>query len=207
MRQSRAIFLSAIFSCIANNAVLAATPAQQSKCEIASNRYWATHDPDKVFNPGNGNFIIFKFTPIDPRDAPPPDPVKAFVDVETKIVFLVEKDGRHVTATDSAGKLLWRRNPFVDFGMCPYRSAHPYIQWIGPPDGGNGPGWHLDSPSTAKPDSMTNAQIFKMLSGPSEKYPVPKPHKDDRFVGLAFNSSQFGYLNIRNGDFYFTGQN
>jgi hypothetical protein len=34
-----------------------------------------------------------------------------------------------------------------------------------------------------------------------------RPRPGDRFFSLAFNSSQFGYVNIRTGDFYMMGWN
>lgn len=183
----------------------AAVPAQQSKCEISSNKYWATHKLDDTLGKDPPEWP--PFDPVSDGQAPPPNPVEPFRQTESGITFTVEMDGRHIIATDNTGKVLWRRNPFVDFGMCPYRSPHPYIVWIGPPGAGYGAEWHIDSPATARPDAMTNANIVKMLSGLPAKYPVPKPRQDDRFLGLAFDSSQFGYLNIRNGDFYFSGQN
>ncbi|HEY1613822.1 MAG TPA: hypothetical protein VGF97_09055, partial [Rhizomicrobium sp.] len=62
--------------------------------------------------------------------------------------------------------------------------------------------------SIARPDEMTNEQIFSELSKiVNAHWQVKPPIKGDHFIGLAFNSSQMGYVNIRNGDFYFMGQN
>jgi hypothetical protein len=49
------------------------------------------------------------------------------------ILFYVESDGRHISAIDPEGKILWCRDPFVDAGLKPYRVAKPLIVQIGPP--------------------------------------------------------------------------
>jgi hypothetical protein len=36
---------------------------------------------------------------------------------------------------------------------------------------------------------------------------IERPEFTDRFILLNFNSSQYGYLDIRSGDFYEMGQN
>ncbi len=54
---------------------------------------------------------------------------------------------------------------------------------------------------------MINSQIVRQYSKENPYHPQPTPRNGDRFIGLAFNSSQFGYLSIRTGEFYFGGQN
>jgi hypothetical protein len=49
------------------------------------------------------------------------------------ILFYVESDGRHVSALDPVGKILWCRDPFGDAGLKPYRVEKPLIVAIGPP--------------------------------------------------------------------------
>jgi hypothetical protein len=49
------------------------------------------------------------------------------------VLFYVESDGRHVSAIDPGGKILWCRNPFADAGLKPYRVAKPLIVEIGSP--------------------------------------------------------------------------
>src|SRR5271170_836020 len=71
-------------------------------------------------------------------DTSPPNPPSTYRDPDSGIAFYVESDGRHLAAIDANGKLLWVRNPFLDRNLCPYRSAHPYISWIGPPGGSFG---------------------------------------------------------------------
>jgi hypothetical protein len=55
-----------------------------------------------------------------------------YQDPETKIIIYVETDGRHVAAISTDGRLLWRKDPFVDAKMEPYREARPTIAAIGP---------------------------------------------------------------------------
>ena len=47
--------------------------------------------------------------------------------------YYVEVDRRHVVAIGPSGRQLWRRDPFVDAKLQPYRKAHPKIIWIGSP--------------------------------------------------------------------------
>ena len=55
-----------------------------------------------------------------------------YQDPATKIIIYVETDGRHVAAISTDGRLLWRKDPFVDAKMEPYRLARPTIAAIGP---------------------------------------------------------------------------
>jgi hypothetical protein len=55
-----------------------------------------------------------------------------YQDAATKVIIYVETDGRHVAAISPDGKLLWRKDPFVDAKMQPYRLARPTISSIGP---------------------------------------------------------------------------
>jgi hypothetical protein len=89
--------------------------------------------------------------------------------------------------------------------MCPYRTFHPFIYWIGAPGGDYGR--HYLSKFTPTPDAVTNPRIIKELAveiSHGRKSIAPLP--GSRFIGLAFNNSQVGYVNIANGDFYFMGQ-
>lgn len=47
------------------------------------------------------------------------------------VIIYVETDGRHVVAISPDGRILWRRDPFVDAGLVPYRMAHPTIECVG----------------------------------------------------------------------------
>lgn len=138
-------------------------------------------------------------------DASPPEILPPYRDSETGITFKVESDGRHLGAVDANGKVLWVRDPFVDNNLCPYRSAHPYISWIGAPGGGFGRRYL--EPFKPVPDTKVNPKIVQGLHA-GVKMGIEKriPKLNARFIGLGFNSSQFGYVDIANGDFYFMGQ-
>ena len=178
-----------------------AVPAQQSKCEVWANK-WATEHPNA--DPMTMSMPILFFPKAS---APPPQPPFAYRDAKNGITFYVESDGRHLAAIDASGKVLWVRNPFVDDDMCPYRSPHPYIAWIGPP--GGYPEYTVTGPYKPIPDAQANAKIVKALGGLPSRAPrhLNRPKSGTRFIGLWFNSSEQGYVNIANGDFYFMGQN
>jgi hypothetical protein len=173
-------------------------PVQQSECEIQANKFVALHprtDPFKLMDHG--------FFPFGP--ALPPQPPWTYRDPTSGDTFYVESDGRHLAAVDKNGKLLWVRNPFVDSGMCPYRSAHPYIGWMGPVWGYP----HADNaPFDSIRDAKTNEAVAKELDLEIERgRKARQPKSGARFIGLWFNSSQQGYVDISNGDFYEMGQN
>jgi hypothetical protein len=176
------------------------TPLQQSECEVASNAAMLAHPHIDMFELMN-RYHSFYFGP-----ASAPVALPTYLDAQSGITFYAESDGRHLVALDPNGKVLWVRNPFVDSNMCPYRSAHPYISWIGPPGGGFG--WHYLEPFVPTPDEKANASIVKELNDEITRgRKAPRPSDNARFIGLAFNSSNFGYMNIENGDYYDMGQN
>jgi len=57
----------------------------------------------------------------------------AYADKKLQIVFYAESEGRHLSAIDFDGRVLWTRNPFVDAQLKPYRVAEPRIISIYPP--------------------------------------------------------------------------
>jgi hypothetical protein len=185
-------------ACAVPSLAAPALPTQQSKCEIQANKYKALHPHTDPFHFQKFGIDFFGGTI-------PPDPPSAYRDPESGITFYVESDGRHLAAIDANGKLLWVRDPFFDSNMCPYRSAHPYIDWIGPPGGSFGR--HYLGPFKPTPDAKVNTWIVKEIDNEIMRGRKAEHQKsDDRFIGLSFNSSQFGYVNIRTGDFYDMGQ-
>lgn len=94
----------------------------------------------------------------------------AFRPPGSHVIFYVETDGRHVTALDSDGKILWCRNPFVEARLKPYRTPRPVIRLIG---------------------QSTKGTTDQM---------------EEKFISVAFDSSQFGFMDIKTGDFTFSGQ-
>ena len=98
---------------------------------------------------------------------------KAYKDAITGIIFYVETDGRHVTAINADGEILWHRNPFADAKLQPYRIDVPRIVYIG-----------------------KTSQTMEAAHAKSGK----------RVVGISFDSSQFGELDVKMGVFTFSGQ-
>jgi hypothetical protein len=98
-------------------------------------------------------------------------------DAGSGIVFYVESDGRHLAAIGPSGSLLWVRNPFVDQRLCPYRNDRPIIVRIEPVSKG------------------------ELSMEPLRRRPGA------RFIRVWFDSSQFGAVDMKNGDFLLQGQN
>jgi len=95
---------------------------------------------------------------------------QAYQQPDSRTLFYVESDGRHVAAISPEGRLLWHKDPFKDGHLGFYRTHKPQIVYIGP---------------------------------------VPRafPGRDpDKYIRIAFNSSQFGDLRISDGQFTFLGQ-
>jgi hypothetical protein len=109
-------------------------------------------------------------TKTEKREKPdylPWDPARAkshsYKDSGTSITFYVESDGRHLAAIDSAGKLLWVRNPFEDRHMCPYRTPRPvivHIEAANPAAQKNGLKVEFDSSQFGVVDEATGDFVF-----------------------------------------------
>jgi len=76
-----------------------------------------------------------------------------------------------------AGSLLWLRNPFVDQNLCPYRTERPIIVRVLPVSGAR------------------EGEIMKAWK------------REGPFVEIYFDTSQFGVVDTKTGDFLFEGQN
>jgi|SRR6185369_8704234 len=102
-------------------------------------------------------------------------------DRDTGVTFEVEADGRHVSATDSNGALLWYRDPFADAHLEHYRTDKPQIRnfWI------------------TKRKLSDNWTFEEQVLG---KKGV------NAYINIGFNSSQGGFIDITTGEFHFTGQ-
>jgi len=109
--------------------------------------------------------------------AQPGRPV-SYLDKQTNTLLYVEGDGRHLAAIASDGTILWHRNPFVDADLCPYRNERPIIVSVGP-----------------------------VLGSGREDWIARKWKRKSHLVEIHFDSSQFGVVDIKNGDFLFNGQN
>lgn len=114
----------------------------------------------------------------------PPPPILLpynYRDKDTGIIFCVERDGRHVTAIDSGGKTLWRRDPFTDAHLEHYRTDNPHIVYIG---------------EVEKNDRIHHWIVKTMAAKGITK-----------FICITYDSSQSGCLDFKAGDFTFLGQN
>jgi hypothetical protein len=70
----------------------------------------------------------------EPRLSPPlpfDGRVQCYTESHSKVTVCSETDGRHLKAVDANGRILWRRDPFVDSKLEPYRNEFPRIRWIG----------------------------------------------------------------------------
>ena len=54
----------------------------------------------------------------------------AYVDKKAHLVVYAESDGKHLSAIDFEGRVLWTRSPFADAHLKPYRVAEPRIAGI-----------------------------------------------------------------------------
>ena len=93
-----------------------------------------------------------------------------YVDQQSGVTYSVARDGRHVIARSHDGRLLWKRNSFVDAKMKPYRVSRPRINFI---------------------DKAKSSWLI----GESGSY-----------IGIGFDSSQFGIINTETGNFRYLGQ-
>jgi hypothetical protein len=127
--------------------------------------------------------------PIKEKPRPKPDHVlwdpanavpMSYKDTRTSIVIHVESDGRHLTATNAQGKLLWARNPWEESHLCPYRTPRPVV-------------------FSLKSDELNDLGRSNLKSRGANVEHI--------FVELTFDSSQFGSLDESTGDFFPEGQN
>jgi hypothetical protein len=67
----------------------------------------------------------------------PITPPYTYKDADSGIIFYLESDGRHITAINPDGKILWCRMPGTDGNLPPYSSTtpkpNPAITFIGVP--------------------------------------------------------------------------
>jgi len=133
--------------------------------------------------PAPGECVGYIPPPPGVTDKPLPlmagNPAKplAYRDHDSGVSFYVESDGRHLAAISSDGKLLWVRNPFVDRRLCPYRNERPIIVRI--------------EPANPFEINALETNLKRKIQG----------------ITIWFDSSQFGIVDIRTGDFFFMGQN
>ena len=113
-------------------------------------------------------------------------------DPDTGITFHVAGDGRHLSAVDNDGKLLWAKEPFKDAHLCPYRNARPIIVVIGAANALGPFQEYVGKPTSVKEANAIIAAWTK---------------RNSRFIRIYFDSSQYGSVDIHNGDYFPEGQN
>jgi hypothetical protein len=158
-------------------------PAKQTSIQVFITpecKEWF-YGPDFVDLDSNGKPIKTKrrlkpdHVAWDPASAVP----MSYKDTRTSITIHVDSDGRHLTATDDQGRLLWARNPWDENHLCPYRTPRPVVM------------------------ALTSIE----LSGPSRfKLQSIGAKLEHSFVRLTFDSWQYGVLDESTGDFFLQGQ-
>jgi hypothetical protein len=139
------------------------------------------YGPDFVDLDSNGK-------PIKTKQQPKPDHVAwnpanavpmSYTDTRTLITIHVDSDGRHLTATDGQGRLLWVHNPWDENHLCPYRTPRPVVF------------------------ALTNIELS---DGSRSKLQSSGANPEHSFLRLTFDSFQFGALDESTGDFFLEGQ-
>jgi hypothetical protein len=139
------------------------------------------YGPDFVDLDLNGKPIKTKRRPKpdhvawDPANAVP----MSYMDARTMITIHVDSDGRHLTATDGQGRLLWARNPWDENHLCPYRTPRPVVI------------------------ALTNIELSDLGRSKLQSSGANPEHS---FLRLTFDSSQYGALDESTGDFFLQGQ-
>jgi len=100
-------------------------------------------------------------------------------DAATGTLFYVESDGQHLSAIGKDGKLIWTKS----WNMCPYHADVPHII-------------SMNYAPQPKPGDYA-AAIMRKWSWLTNS-PV---------IAVYFDSTQFGLVNQRTGDFFLEGQN
>jgi|ERR1035441_7896693 hypothetical protein len=111
--------------------LIAFTAFAEAQQPIASHISWTyttnndeevTHWHDDI---SGSNWVAYTFLSIGVPHT--------YKDTESGIIFLVEADGRHITAISPDGRILWRKDPHANLEN--YRTDNPSIVKIG---------WHGD---------------------------------------------------------------
>jgi hypothetical protein len=101
---------------------------------------------------------------------------KILVDPQTKVIFYLESDGRHISAISPKGKLLWLVDPFADAKLYSYgANFRPLILYFG---------------FAAKPPNNVGKA----------------PWLASDYLEIAYNTSAFGKLIKSDGVFFFGGE-
>ncbi len=108
-------------------------------------------------------------------------------DPRSGIDYRITRDRRHLTAVTPSGDLLWRRAPHK--GIPNYRVAPACIVGVGFRGGGQ--------------PVLTDTGLRRIMADD----PLHRFSSKGRYLGLWFDNSQTGFVDMRSGDFIFMGQN
>jgi hypothetical protein len=139
------------------------------------------YGPDFVDLDSNGKPINTKLRPKpDHVDWDPANAISmSYTDARISITIHVDNDGRHLTATDAQGKLLWARNPWDESLFCPSRTPRPVVF------------------------ALTNVELKDLNWSKLQSRGANPEHI---FVRLNFDSGHYGVLDETTGDFFLQGQ-
>lgn len=88
---------------------------------------------------------------------------QVYKDSNSKTLFYVETDGRHVAAISDERKLLWCSDPHKDADVEPYRTDKPQIVYIGP-----APKWYNATGVVAISFNNSQFGVLKISNGDFE---------------------------------------
>ncbi|MEJ0044400.1 MAG: hypothetical protein WDM81_20225 [Rhizomicrobium sp.] len=114
-------------------------------------------------------------------------PAWSYRDPRSGIDYRIAADRRHLLAVSPSGDVLWRRAPHK--GVLSYRVTPACIVGLGGQD--------------QKPSIVEGAYLRRAYRS-DPRHPFAR---SGRYIGLSFDNSQFGYVEIHTGDFIFMGQN
>ena len=116
----------------------------------------------------------------------PYGPAWSYRDPRSGTDYRIAPDRRHLMAVTPSGDVLWRRAPHK--GIPNYRATPACLAGIG---SGNG-----------KLPIVEGAYLQRIMRS-DPRHPFAR---EGRYIGLWFDNSQFGYIEIHTGDFVFMGQ-
>jgi hypothetical protein len=108
-----------------------------------------------------------------------------YQDPATSVLLYGESDGHHLAAITHDGRLLWVTDAFVQGHLCPYRTKRPVIY---------------------KLEAVTESDEQQLIELWNQRNPTMKKGKDP-LIQVTFNSSQWEFVDLKDGSFIPGGQN
>ena len=131
----------------------------------------------------------YKVRPFTDPSGRVDDRIWVYDDPASGVALRVESDGRHLEEIDARGKSVWVDNPHM--GLPAYRVDPPCIFALGPKAHGMS-----ILRGSIRGYSTFRRRVVAITEGATGHY-----------VGLTFDNSQFGFVDVKSGDFIFEGQN